>query len=558
MSGMDHKSITNSNSRANTSKETKLVFEYSDEEKDVLISDDRVEPYAEAQGYDIKNISSEKSGGNLWLNMSIYDLILDDTDVYYKMNAADSEVILFRGDGSITYADTTSDFTVSFSKYTISAMLDLSKLTYNTFEISGRAYRQGEMEPYGDYFISDEVTGEPTGLELHYTDPKDDVKIAYSESYTTSGSPEIDIMDSELKDFGDELTVTFSLRGQVKEAQDISYSIELGEAELIYTDGEGIIKYKEESGIPVNVDVTTNSLSVSFTKNKLTYSSAHYFITTTYKPSSNKTYKDGHSGHLPFYLYSYGEKMDVEISMFESENIVIKIFGELSELYTTRLRSVMDELGNDDGNVELKEVEYFISLMDGNFTTTDFFELRPYVDSVPGQSKIKFNFENATGNINSQKPVTIEIKGSWKYLIPDKKEFNITIRLPLEPIDAPYVSNFVFNFVYDNIVFKFSTENKYWEFGSKASPTFITEYFEQGKNTITISNLEYYALNHRLPEPVFSFTIKYNQTLADLNKPKPKNGDDGGFLPGFEVMILLTAVFASIIFYVRSKYYYRE
>ena len=137
--------------------------------------------------------------------------------------------------------------------------------------------------------------------------------------------------------------------------------------------------------------------------------------------------------------------------------------------------------------------------MDGNFSTTDFFEMRPYVDSVPGQSDIKFNLENATGNINSQKSVTIDIKGYWIYLIPDKEEFNITIRLPLEHIDAPYVSSFVFNFVYDNIVFKFSSEYEYWEVGSEVSPSIFTEYLKPDENSIIIPNLEYYALNHRLP-----------------------------------------------------------
>ena len=554
----EYSSSAYSNARANTSKETKLVYQFSDPVEDVIIIDDRLEPYVESKGYDIKNISSEISGEDLWLNMSLYDLVLDDIDIYYTMNAGDSEVILFRGDGSISYADKTSDFTVSYSKYTISARINLSKLNYNIFDISGRVYRQGEMDPYGDYVISDDIKGEPNGMENHYMDPKEDVKISYTESYNTSGSPGLDVIGSELKDFGDELTITFSLYGQVQKEQDISYFIEVGEAEFIYNNGKGVMKYRDEPGITVNVDVTASSISVSFDKNKLTYTSAYYFITSIYQPANNKTYKDGHTGNLPFYLYSYGEKMDVEVSMFESEKIVIKIFGELSELYSAKLRAVVDELGNDDGNVEQKEVEDFISSMDGNFSTSDFFELNPYVDSVPGQSDIKFKFENATGNINSQKPVTIEIKGNWKYLIPDKDNFNITIRLPLEPIDAPHVSSFVFNFVYDNIIFKFSSGYKYWEFGSEAYPTFITEYLERDENTITIPDLEYYALNHRLTKPEFSFYIKYNQTLADLNKPKPKNGDDGGFLPGFESMIFLTAVFTSIIFYIRSKVYYRD
>ena len=102
------------------------AYTYLDKENDVWLVDYRSEKYEENNWFDIKTLSTEPSAGTLWLNMTMNDNIQDDEDIYYKMSAADAEVVLFLGRGEVIYKDSTES-TVQYSGNKISAEIDLDK-----------------------------------------------------------------------------------------------------------------------------------------------------------------------------------------------------------------------------------------------------------------------------------------------------------------------------------------------------------------------------------------------------------------------------------------------
>ena len=154
------KTINQSPSTTRSTNASDITFYYNDKKDDVGVVDYRSEDYPDAVGFDIKSITSEISGSYLWLNMTIHDLIQDDEDIYYKMTAANVEVLFFRGDGEIIYGDS-MDSIVTYSDKTLSAKINTNEFVYDNFQICFKC-----------------IIMERIGISQHFTD-----SLLYSFSY---------------------------------------------------------------------------------------------------------------------------------------------------------------------------------------------------------------------------------------------------------------------------------------------------------------------------------------------------------------------------------------
>ncbi|MCK5560432.1 MAG: hypothetical protein KAJ51_07545, partial [Thermoplasmata archaeon] len=255
-----------------------LVFQFPDERNDVKLTENRLEDYSAKQGFDIEGISTELSGEILWLNMTMYDFVAESDEIYYRLEAGPVEVLFFKGDGTISYPDGSSEFTVTYTTKMISAELDVNKLSSDNFEIYGRVYQEDSDETHGNFVIFDEVDGAPNGLELSYDDAKDDIQLAYRTARLVQNQPGLDIESSRMIDSGNNLKVTVTFKGEVQNSPSVIYKIILGKATFEYTAGTGYLEYLGMNKDSINVEKTSKSISVNFDKSKLDLWDKHLVV----------------------------------------------------------------------------------------------------------------------------------------------------------------------------------------------------------------------------------------------------------------------------------------
>jgi hypothetical protein len=480
--------------------------------------------------------------------MSVYGVVVDDEDIYYKLDLGAVEVMFFRGDGSITYPDGTSDFEVRYTPNTLAAKIDLNKIPTGVAQIHGIVYQDGEDAELGEYTIFDELKGALETLEFNFNDPEGDVRLEYQNTEHVSGEPEIDIISAELIDSEIFYTLSFVFREVPGKTEDFLYLIKLGDAEIRYTSGKGTIKYYNQEVETTQITLDSKSISAKFEKAKLVITTALFEISSWHSPSEFKEYKDTLIANLPAYLFFPGGNMNMEISLFQNNNIIMKLSGELPNTFSQDLRQRIDQHGDINSNVEVQEVLDYEALLKEEFTIYDFFEIQPYVDGIPGQGEIDFQFQNATGGITSQKPITQTIRGIWKFMIPIENEANITFRILRSIAEPPTLDALLFDFIFRDLKINLSAEYKYWFIQSNSLfPNYIVDYFNSELLVLEFPNFNYYELKTNLKVPEFGFIIVYNETLADLDKDEPKD-DSGGFLPGFELIGLVVALVIIIVF----------
>lgn len=537
--------------------QNELIFFYEDKTEDVWVWENKIDNWTSTEGYDIKNITTEQNGNFLWVNMTMHDFVYDDEDIYYKIKVADAEAMLYRGDGSINYQDDTTEFSVWYTSNSISVKIILNKLSFDILNIYAIAYTDTSDDFYGDYTIQDELSGESEELELLLEDPKQDVVISYTQSHLIHSEPEIDILTIKLEDFEAILTVTITFRGNIESSQGFSYVVTLGNARFEFNAGKGTIKYTGKAVQEADFEKKSNSISVDFIKDNLVFDSEHLHIKTNHEATELKKYFDEHFLELPGYIHHAGEKIGVMVNMFQNEEVSILIQGDLNLSNTVELRHYIDKMGNNNNIVEAAELDNFISYLNDKFSTEDFFEFSPYIDSIPGNAELNFSYENATGNINDWKPVKQSIIGRYQFSLLSLNEHNVSFRFLAYPVHFEDELDFALEISYYNIEFKLSPEFKYWELVQNSSqPEVFKTYITETNETITISELDYYIFRNRVDWPEFGFLVRYNQTLADLDAKKSKPEDDsGGFISSFELYLFIAGVFIILTYNGYNKMY---
>ena len=530
--------------------QNELTFSYEDKTEDVWVWENKIDNWTSTKGYDIKNITTKQDGNFLWVNMTMYDFVYDDENIYYKIKVADAEAMLYRGDGSIHYHDDTTEFLVWYTSNSISIKINLNKLSFIILNIYAIAYTDTSDDFYGDFTIQDELSGESKDLELVLEDTEQDVVISYIQSHLVHSEPEIDILTTKLEDFESVIRLTITFRGNIESSQGFSYVIIIGNARFEFNAGKGTIKYSGKTVQDAEFEKETNTISINFIKFNLVFESEHLLISTTHEVSELKKYFDEYFLELPGHIHHSGEIMEVSVTMFQNEEVIILIHGDLNLSNTMRLRHYIDQMGNNNGLVEEVEMDNFISYLIDKFSVEDFFEFSPYIDSIPGNAELNFSFENATGNINDWKPIKQSIIGHWQFSLLSVNEHNITFRFLAYPVHFEGDLDFALEISYYNIKFKLAPEFKYWELVKNSSqPEDFKTYITETNDTITISGLNYYIFRNRVDWPEFGFLVRYNQTLADLDAEKPKPKDDsGGFLPSFEIYLFIAGVFIILIY----------
>lgn len=546
--------LTESESRMGGRNDSELSFIFTDPSNDVEFTDVRLEDYTPNKGFDIKNITSELINNNLRLNLTLYEYDVEG-DIFYQMQAADAEVIFHKGEGIITYSDETSDFSVSLNGNTISALIDLNKLNYDTFLISGSAYREDQNESYGDYVISDDVdsdhTNELNELNLSYSDPKDDVKIYYILYSQVDTASEVDLLSTEINDKGNFLKITIICRGAIQAGKGYTYTLIFGNARFEYKAGFGSLNYLTTTDDNPEFQVFNTSLIITLDKSKLIYPPYYFEVKSDYKVNGQDSYKDEMNQLVPNYLHHIGEQLNLTVSIFEEDQIVMTLHGNLKPVYSEAVRSIIDgivDIGNNNGVVEATEYERFLEELKQDFTTSDFFEFFPYVDSLPGQASIDFKFENVLGSLDSSQSVSQTIIGKWDFNLVENVKHNILFQFLSNHEQERIGKYYIFDFSYDIVAFSISPEYKYWEITPDASyQDKIRNYINAEKTTIEFPTFYYYIFKNEIDSDQFGFTITYNETLAkqDSDKDKPK---DDGFIPGLEASCIFIAIAWSIIY----------
>ncbi len=553
---IEHPNFDNNklNSRANTSDDADFVFLYNDISQDVWKTENVKENYTTSSGFDIKSISGELENNSLWLNMTMHDFVNDNEEMYYKIFFGNAEVIFYRGDGSISFSDGTTEFSVWYTTKSISANINLDLLSDNMpFAIRGEIKREDKNDEYGEFVIRDEMSGDVNGLEFYLQDPIDDVKILYSKSNTVNDEPEIDILRTTIEDVDTTLTIIVKFRGVPGSLKNSIYSIELGEVKFEYHSSGGltIIGDFPQNGIEVNIK--SNSIFFIIEKKEMEILDSYLKISSKYEPSGDLIYMDVQEIDLPEYLHYGGQWMDLEVTMFEDNQIVFIFQDELNVENSIKLRSIIDAIGNYNYNVEENETDNFIKQLNNDFSTKDFFELYPIIDSVPGEPSLEFEFQNVTGAVDDNTPITQSVISRWQFAQITQEGHNITFRFFPTKSKIPESLAFAFQIVYENVHFKLSNEYKYWEISpSTVFPTQYRGYLSQDHRSLLIPELEYYVLKDRYEEHDFGFNIEYNETLVKKDKDK-KNDDDGGFIPGFGGSTVIVGLIIIAILYFNSK-----
>jgi hypothetical protein len=534
------------------------AYRFKDTTGDVALTDHRVEKYLENNWFDIGSITSQENGDRLWVNMTMYDKIQDDEEIYYKLKIADAEVLLFQGLGEIIYDDDFDD-QVYYSGNTVSVNIDLQKLSYETFRISGNVYQEGTNSSFGDYIIQDEVgvgeSNQNNSLVLSYSDPKDDTTVSYTYSSEVKDKPELDIIDIELIDQEDELLLSTTFGAYIGSSNGYTYIVELGNAEFIYNSGIGSIKYSKTQLPNAEYSIEgedAKTLMVHFEKRVLELSSGRFEVTSRYSPKKQTLYHDHRVDNLPKYLWVIGEMLDLDITMFDNNNLVMRLSGTLNSIHSLDIRTQIDSMGNDDDIVDQSELDIFIIDIKNDFKTRDFLEFYPTLDQSSSHGVSSIHFENALGDVNNDSFINFEMMTEYRFSTISENLHNITFHL-LDRDQLGFVGrNFIFNFLYDKISFNFNEQYKYWEFKpGSAFPILLTDELDIQKNKLTIHLVDYEILKNRVGEEGrFGFHIDYNETAAELDKKSKDNGkdDSSGFLPSFELFyLILILVFVGIV-----------
>jgi hypothetical protein len=535
-----------------------LVFQFPDERNDVKLTENRLEDYSAKQGFDIESISTELSGEILWLNMTMYDFVAESDEIYYRLEAGPVEVLFFKSDGSISYPDGSSEFAVTSTTKMISAELDVNKFSSDNFEIYGRSYQEGSDGTHGDFIIFDEVDGAPNGLELSYDDAKDDIQLAYRSARLVQDQPGLDIESSKMIDSGNNLKVTVTFNGDLQNSPSVIYKIILGKATFEYTSGTGYLEYIGMNKDSINVEKTSKSISVTFDKSKLDLWDKHLLVSARDEISEDKVSVDEQFSELPSYLFASGEKMDVEITMFDNNDLIMSIQGDLNLTNTVNMRYHIDQKGNRNNKVESSEVTTFLEMFYINHSVYDFFFFQPYVNSIPGQGTYEIEITNLEGDVNDFSAVSLSIISHWHYMLTSEQKHDIAFRLFSSTTPSWEGLGFVFDIIYDKLTIKIASEFKYWELDFNSTyPDFMGDYISVVDNAVILPDLKYYELENSLEVPEFGLTIRYNETLAAQDKPKDDDDSDGGFLPGFELELLVICTMLAILFYVKEKRKYK-
>lgn len=555
-------SISQSTSITRSTNTSDATFYYNDKKDDVGVVDYRFEDYPNTIGFDIKNITSELSGNYLWLNMTMHDLIQDDENIYYKMTAANVEVLFFRGDGEIIYGDS-KDSIVTYSDKTLSAKINKNEFVYDTFQITGTVYWDDNNETLGDYKIYDEVgfnmTNPENKLELVYQDEHDDVLISYLYVGKVDYTPEIDIKSLQITDSDTKLLVTLNLWADVESSSDHIYKIFLGNSKFEFKDGAGTISYFQTPVTTAAYSMVDESIIVEFEKSKLMFPSNTVDVGCSYKESDVKEFKDEYSISLPKFIILSGETFDLTVTMFDDNNIILSLDGTLDEFNSKLVRTRIDQIddvGNNNGIAEQVEFDEFISQLESSFTVEDFFEFYPEVNEIPSQGVLTFRFENALGKIDDAALVNQTITGSYRFPKLIGNMHNITFKFLDEHTLEHIGLRYIFEFNYGIVNFNFSSEFQYWEFklGENALGLF-GDYLNNNKSLIVLPGNFYYMIQNQITvEGKFELTISLN---TDLVPDDNDNGDDkskkdeSGFLPGFEIFMIVIAVIFIICFNVK-------
>jgi hypothetical protein len=536
-------------------KNNGLTFQFDDDTKDVRLIEKKFDNYTDSIGYDIKSISTEQSGDKIWLNMSMYDLVEDAVGIYYKMYAGDTEVIFYRGDGTISYPDGSTEFSVEYTTQEISAALLFTKMLLENFEVYARVYLEDSDETYGQYTIFDEILDETGDLEINKIDARDDVKRSYIYTETVTEESNIDIVSSQIVDTGESLKLTLTFRGNVESSAEVSYKIMIGKATFEYVSGVASIKYFDAPKNTISVDITDNSISTSFNKNKLDLSNKVAHIESKHKPSVNQEYIDDLENELPRYLYAMGEQKKLEISMFDKDSVVMELSGKLNITNTIQLRYYIDEDGNNNNVVEQSELDDFVNRIYTQYTVYEFFEFQPYVDSVPGQPSYKIAFKNLTGKASEFLSAELTITGLWEFNLYDADELEIRFKIFTGFIPENAELGFIFEIVYSDVVIKFSSGFKYWELqSSEIFPEQFKAYTTTDGTMFFIPAKEYYQLKNNIDESDFGFTIKYNETAAKLDSNgKKKNDTDNGFSSMFLPILIIASGLVIILIIIIAR-----
>lgn len=531
-------------------------FIFTDNIDDVWLIDYKKDEYNDSYWFDIKSITSKFVGSRIWLNMTLFDNVQDDEEIYYKMRAADAEIILYHGRGEILYSKG-SENKVTFKNNIISAEVDPSRISYNTFQISGSVYQEGSNSEIGEYLILDEVgkseKNENNSKNLTYTDDRFDVKKLYTVSKSVDDKPEVDILNTQYV-ISEMLTVKVTYGSAINSDEGYEYVIHFGDTIFKYSSGQAILEYNTELEKSFDYSIENNSMTVVFDISKIIFL-PFFEIESEFIPSQSTSYKDDQHIELPKFLYIIGEKLHLTITMFEKNSVIMRLGGTLSIDSYEKVREVIDDMGNYNGEVEDFEYEKFIVELNTYYSVEDFFEFYPLVETKTGKSTMEFDFQNMLKNTSKSNDPAFSIICRWEFSEISSKQNNLSFYLISKQQESLIGLNFIFDFEYKDILFNLSSEFKNWEFDSDTIyPELLKLNFDRSSNEIKMNIEDFELMKHQIrPQEEFGFSIKYNESSVDIDNGESKKDEEKstGFLNSFEISILLLSS-VIIIFYITS------
>lgn len=540
------------------------------DESDDVMSEEYNEIVVEGHDdIDITGMTLEVTLTDATVTFSVKGDIKIDDDHSYDFSAG--AINFYMWDGEPDVYPSSANYTINGG--TVSVTAQLSDLYF-----SDPLIMSGESEYYGFDYTSDYYYVEDSIMDIGYGngedvrsenyrqifDPEGDVTAEIYEEVPVSGKDYLDIIKITVEELtSGDFEITMEMAGDVYDTSKVDYSMDIDDADISYSNGEGYVYYYEGYGSE-EFDISASGREITAVLDGTRINEIDYIWgyaseddwengTSCYDMVSNDPWDNIDIDDLE----DIDMEMAIEIDFLEVDLVEIRLTYHIGGgMFTDLMRDEFDD--NDDGQITEDEVE---SLFDDPETVEEEIieAIDVQIDGESGTSTYVFEHSGILGPTESSEDIEVVMKFVVEFELDDADEHDVSIVIDASESNEEETydeeSDSIESISEDSfypMVFRVILPDEWGILTATLEPAEFKEYLNEGKTLIEISGEELNDMEEPEDE-LLSFTMEHDEDQYE-RVDIADDDDDGDDSPVPAAVVLSSLVLSVIgLGYFRSR-----